>query len=52
MEEFINNFNTFKDFLNDKTTHTLIEDNFGKNGITVLNIIQDRFNDLNLNDAF
>lgn len=52
MEEFISNFNEFKDFLNSKATEHLITSLVGENGKITLNVIKDKFEELGLNNAF
>lgn len=52
MEEFIENFNKFRNFLNDEATEHTFNALVGDCGTQVLAIVRDKFNKLGLNDAF
>lgn len=52
MEEFVKNFNEFKDFLNSKTTEHTLTSLVGEHGKMVLTVIKDKFNELGLNNSF
>lgn len=52
MEEFIENFNEFKEFLNAPVTEYTIKTLVGKQGTQALELIKKRFDELGLNDAF
>lgn len=52
MEEFVQNFNEFKEFLNAPVTEYTIKTLVGKQGEQVLEIIKKKFDELGLNDAF
>ena len=52
MDEFISNFNKFKDFLYSDTTQIVVTDMCGINGESVLKLIKQNFEDLNLNNSF
>lgn len=52
MEEFIKNFNEFKEFLNSPVTEYTIKTLAGKDAETVLKVIRDKFDELGLNEAF
>ena len=52
MEEFIENFNEFREFLNSPLTEQMMKTLVGKQGSTVLKLIKDKFDELGLNNAF
>lgn len=52
MEEFTENFEKFKDFLNSKATEKMIQASLGENAKIALNIIKERFDELGLNNSF
>lgn len=52
MDEFIEKFKQFRDFLNDESTEFIYFKGLGKNGVSALKKIKDAFNELGLNDAF
>lgn len=52
MEEFIQNFNEFREFLNAPITEHTMKTLVGNQGKQVLDLIKKKFNELGLNDAF
>lgn len=52
MDEFIENFKEFRQFLNAESTEWMFSKMLGKDAESVLKVIKDRFNELGLNDAF
>lgn len=52
MEEFVENFNEFKEFLNAPNTQHTIKIMIGPQGEQALDLIKKRFHELGLNEAF
>jgi len=52
MEEFIDKFSEFKEFLNSPVTEHMMKTLAGKESGMVLKIIKDKFNELGLNESF
>ena len=52
MNEFVEKFNEFRDFLNSKVTEHLIATMVGENGKSTLNLIKSKFDELGLNNCF
>lgn len=52
MEEFVEKFEQFREFLNSDATMHMVDSMLGERGSGVLKIIRDKFDELGLNDAF
>ena len=52
MDEFIENFNEFREFLNSQLTEHMVKTLVDKDASAVLKLIKDKFQELGLNDAF
>lgn len=52
MEEFIQNFNAFKEFLNAPSTQYAHKSLLGERGEQALVVIKEKFDELGLNNAF